>query len=112
MISTNFNILDEMSPGIAHLINSALLEPVRNNKPLGTSTVEPIQESGQEVQIVQADPVYSSLKCLYKYRASGPDDLLNWFFKEYVENSQWWTRLQIFSTPLPRTRSVSFNQQI
>ena len=94
--SQNVNLLNALNipdfenlspPEIANGINEALLEPLRQFQPLNREPgVYPLPLEDNPV-FLEATPewVYGNLLHLNKHKAPGPDDLSNWFLKEYAE---------------------------
>lgn len=74
-------------PEIANAISDALLDSLQSYKPMDcdpTVTLLPLEENPDFLE-VSVQRVYNNLKHLNKQKASGPDGLLNWVSKEYVE---------------------------
>lgn len=69
---------------IANETNLGFLESLESFRPLNRSTTRVALEEDDEIPTVDLTRVYSALVKLNKHKASGPDDLPNWFLRDFA----------------------------
>jgi len=68
---------------LVHLINNALLQVSINLEPLSAVSV-PIFTDVLSEYVFQSAEVYNLLSHVKTHKSSGPDEIPNWFLKEFV----------------------------
>ena len=86
----------------ANAINTALLEPLHAYEPLDSSAAYIALAEDVVFLEVSTRRVYNTLLHLNEYKAQGPDDLPNWFYKEYAE---------LVAEPVTNILNASFRDQ-